>query len=289
MTENDNVEPTSKKTYDPRKAWTDAAERLELLIDSLAEPKIKFQYEDNGIERIPYTNKQWITKTGTETLPGTGLVWLKEGSPYKARDQLIHQKPIKYYNGFELKIAACMYKNTLLCKALCGIGVRMSAIKDTVTYYLKDYTDCPLSLINRMAEPITFTAMILIDNYAEHTAEELREIDVKYATSRGATDYASREALWKMLQSHGIEYLQTRKQQESLIDKLLTLQKFSHLKKTTKASILFNLWKHGRLQPSHERKSSRVELIKEKQKNGIPLTSAERKFKSLNRNLFKNA
>lgn len=285
-----NLNPaTAKKTYNPTTAWSDAAERLELLIDSLAEPKIKFQYEDDGVERIPYTNKQWITRTGKETQPGTGLIWLKEGSPYKAKDRLIHQKPIKYYNGFELKIVSCMYKNTLLCKALGGIGVRMSAVKDTVTYYLKDYTDCPLSVIKRIAEPLAFTAMILIDNYSGHTADELREIDVKYATSRGATDYASREALWKMLKSHGIENLPTRKQQENLIDKLLTLQKFAHLKKTTKTSIIKSLWAQGRLQPTYAKKSDRADEIKEKQAKGIPLTTADRKFKSLHRNLFKNA
>lgn len=280
-----NPSSTTRKTYDPKTAWTDAAERLELLLESIAEPKIKFEYEDDGIERIPYTNKQWITCTGKETQPGVGLIWLKTGRPYKAKDKLIHIMPIKYHNGFELKLVSSMYKNTLLCKKLGGVGVRLSAVKETVAYYLKDYTDCPLAVIKRIAEPIAFTAMILIDNYADHSAEELREIDVKYATSRGATDYASRQELWKMLKSHGIENLPTRKQQETLIDKILTSPKFSHLKQNTKASVLKSLWNKGRLQPCHKA-SERADIIKEKLASNIPLTQADRKFKSLHKELF---
>ena len=133
---------------------------------------------------------------------------------------------------------------------------------------------------------MAFIAKLLIDLYSEYSVEELKVVDDKYIKNRGATDYTCREDLWKMLKSHGIEKFRTRKQQEDLIDKILGIPKFGHLKKSTRKCILERLRENGGLRPSHQQKASRVSEIKQKQADGIPLTGAERKFKTLNKGLF---
>jgi hypothetical protein len=127
---------------------------------------------------------------------------------------------------------------------------------------------------------------MLIDLYSEYSADELKVIDDKYIRNRGATDYTCREDLWKMLKSHGIEKFKTRKQQEDLVDKILGMPKFSHLKKSTRKCILKRLRENGGLRPSHQQKDSRVSEIKQKLASGIPLTGSERKFKSVHKDLF---
>jgi hypothetical protein len=288
MTETmDPTRTTTRKAYNPEEEWFFVAEAMDIFHDNADEPPAQFQYDKDGITRIPYTNKQWLTCTGMETPPRTGLVWLRQGIHYRAKDRLIHVMPIKYYKGFEWKIVWCMVKNTILCSKIAGVGVRLEAIKDTIFYYIKDFTDCPLNLVPRVSNAIAFSAMIIIDAWSVKKAEDIGSIQKKYATTRGATDYECRNALWKMLKSHGIGDLRTRKQQESLIDKIIGMPKFDHLSATLKQSILLRLRREKLLKPAYGKPESRVNEIKQKQAAKIPLTSAERKYRERHRELFK--
>ena len=288
MTETIDPTRTTRKSYNPEEEWFFVAEAMDAFHDNATEPTTKFQYSKDGITRIPYTNKQWLTCTGTETPPRSGMVWLRQGRHYKAKDSLIHVMPIRYFKGYEWKIVWSMVRNTLLCKKLAGVDVRLEAIKETIFYYLKDFTDCPLNLLTRVSNAMAFSAMILIDAWADSKADEIGDLSKKYATSRGATDYECRKALRSMLKSHGIGNLRTRKQQESLIDKLLGMPKFNHLTHSTiKDSLLLWLRREGLLKPAYGKPECRVEEIKQKQEAKIPLTSAERKYKFKHKDLFK--
>lgn len=278
---------TLKKVYNPYNEWLSVAESMEELLEVTVEPKTRFQYSQNGLERIPYTNKDWIDNVGTETPPHAGFIWLKPGIHYRADDELIHMMLIKHYAGMEHRIVYGIARNTLLCKAIASIEIRMDAIKETITYYLKDYTDCPLKLIERVSSSMSFIAMILVDTYADYSAEEIKSIDSKYATSRGAVDYACRLDLWRMLKSHKINTFRTRKQQEDLIDKVLAMPKFSHLSKNVKSAILLRLRRANGLKPKCQSSEDRVAEIKQKRASRIPLTQAEHKYYQRHRDLFK--
>lgn len=287
MTETmDPTRTTTRKAYNPEEEWFFVAEAMDAFHDNATIPTTRFQYCKDGITRIPYTNKQWLTCTGTETPPRTGMIWLRQGIHYKAKDRLIHVMPIKYYKGFEWKVVWSMVRNTLLCSKIANVGIRLEAVKDTILYYIKDFTDCPLNLVPRISNAMAFSAMILIDVLADSKAEEIGDINKKYSTSRGATDYECRNTLWKMLKSHGIGNLRTRKQQESLIDKLISMPKFDHLSATIKQSIILRLRRENLLKPSYGKPESRIDEIKQKQAAKIPLTSAERKFKFKHKDLF---
>lgn len=286
MTEQTTTNALLKKVYNPIEEWLSVAESLEVFLEEAAEPHSKFEYSPDGIKRIPYTNKQWVNYTGTETPPNAGMVWLKPGRHYRAKDRLIHIMPIKYYRGYEWRIIWCMARNTLLCKKLASVSVRLEAVKDTIAFYLKDYTDCPLSLIDRVSSAAGFVAMTFIDAYEGCTPSELAGIESKYATSRGAVDYECRQDLWNMLNNHGIGSLRTRKRQEALIDKLLALPKFSHLSKTVKPSILFRLRRNNLLKPDTDKVKDKVSDIKFKQLSNIPLTASERQYVHRHKDLF---
>lgn len=273
-------------TYDPDEAWNTAADIVDAYLELAVEPNTRFTYSNDGIKKIPYTNKQWMALTGKETPPHVGLIWLKPGVFFKDKKGLIHQHLIKHFAGFAWKIVGSMTRNTLLCHKLCGLDIHINAIRDTVHYYLRNHTDCPLNLLDRVSESISFVAMIHIDRYAEYTAEELKPVN-KDRTARGAIDTDSRNAIREMLIKRGITSLRTRKQQETLIDAVLEMPNFSHLKKQTKASLILWLRNLGKLKPSHENAENRVNTIKWKQDNKIALTSAERKFKCLHKDLFK--
>lgn len=286
MTEPTTTNRTTRKGYDTTEEWLSVAESLEVYLEEAAQPSARYEYKPDGIKRIPFTNKQWISFTGTETPPGSGLVWLKPGNHYRAKDRLIHVIPYKYYRGFEWRIIWCMVRNTLLCKQLASVYVRLEAVKDTIAFYLKDYTDCPLNLIERVSSAIGFTAMTIIDSHSECTAEDLAGIESKYATTRGAVDYECRQDLWKMLKNHGIGSLRTRKQQEALIDKVLTLPKFAHLSNNTKTSLLFRLRRNHLLKPDTDKIKDRVSDIKLKQLSNIPLTASDRQYVHRHKDLF---
>lgn len=287
MEKKENTVDTANEICDNHTTWLGIVESLHEWVSSKPfKPRSLFEYDSHGIERIPYTNKLWINATGTETASKVGLVWLKQGRPYKARDGLIHTMLIKYYRGFEWRMVTCMVNNTLLCKKLANIDIRPDAVNTTLYYYLQDYTNCPKSLLKDVSEAMAFIAKLLIDLYSEYSVEELKVIDDKYIKNRGATDYACREELWKMLKAHGIEKFRTRKQQEDLVDKILGMPKFSHLKKSTRKCILERFRENGGLRPTHQQKDSRVSEIKQKQASGIPLTGSERKFKSIHKDLF---
>jgi hypothetical protein len=286
MTEPTTTKPVLRKVYNPADEWLSVAESLEIFLEEAAEPHSRFEYKPDGIKRIPYTNKQWVNYTGTETPPNAGMVWLKPGKHYKAKDRLIHVMPIKYYRGYEWRIIWCMVRNTLLCKLLASVSVRLEAVKDTIAYYLKDYTDCPISLIERVSSAIGFTAMTVIDSHAECTASELAGIESRYATTRGAVDYECRQDLWNMLKNHGIGSLRTRKQQEALIDKILLLPKFSHLSKNIKGALLFRLRRNHLLKPNYDKIKDRVSDIKLKQLSNIPLTASDRQYVHRHKELF---
>ena len=280
------INPTERKPYDPAAEWLSVAEAMDAFQEDTIQPTSLFPYSNAGIERVPVSNKQWIEYTGTETKPRAGLVWLKQGQHYKAKDGLIHRMLIKHYSGYEWRIIWGMVRNTLLCKKLAGIDIRMEAIDGSVSYYLRENTDCPLDILDSVSNAVAFTAKILIDTYSDKDASEIQRLNGKYITSRGATDYASRKALWTMLKTHGIERLTTRKQQETLIDKVLKLPKFSHIKENAKRSILKKMWEEGILKPSRLTKTEKSAEIMQKQAVGIPLTAAARQFKARNKDLF---
>lgn len=286
MTEIDRPSVTSQKEYDPYTEWLGLAQYLEIYLEEVQTPHTRFGYSPDGIKRIPYTNKQWISYIGTETPPHVGMVWLKPGLHYRAKDRLDHIMPIRYYRGLEWRIVWCMVKNTLLCKKLASADVKLEAIKDTIRFYLKDYTDCPIVLIDRVSDAIGFVAMIELDSRADCTVEEIGNMDSKYSTTRGAIDYACRNDLWTMLTNHGIGALRTRKQQEALIDRILTLPKFSHLHKGIKASILFRLRRNNLLKPDVDKISDRVADIQLKQLSNTPLTPADRQYIHRHKDLF---
>lgn len=286
MTEQTTTNVSLRKVYNPVEEWLSVAESLDIFLEEAAEPPTKFEYSPEGIKRIPYTNKQWVNYTGTETPPNAGMVWLKPGRHYRAKDSLIHIMPIKYYRGFEWRLIWCMVRNTLLCKKLAGVSVRLEAVKDTLAFYLKDYTDCPLSLIERVSSVVGFTAMTIIDSHVNCTPKELAGLESKYTTSRGAVDYECRQDLWNMLQTHGIGSLRTRKRQEALIDKILSLPKFSHLSKNIKASLLFRLRRNNLLKPDTDKVKDRVSDIKLKQLSNIPLTASDRQYVHRHKDLF---
>jgi len=288
MEKTENTLDTANEICDNHATWLGVVESLYEWVNSKPfKPRSLFEYDNHGIERIPYTNKLWINATGTETDPKVGLVWLKQGRQYRARDGLIHTMLIKYYKGFEWRMVTSMVNNTLLCKKLSNIDIRPDAVDTTLYYYLQDYTNCPKSLLKDVSGALAFIAKMLIDLYSEYSADELKVVDDKYIRNRGATDYTCREDLWNMLKSHGIERFKTRKQQEDLVDKILGMPKFSHLKKSTRKCILERLRENGGLRPTHQQKDSRVSEIKQKQASRIPLTHAERLFKSKNKELFK--
>lgn len=277
---------TLRKVYNAEHEWLTLAQRYEIYLEEVQPPHTRFEYGTDGLKRIPITNKQWVNYTGMETPSHTGLVWLKPGKHYRAKDKLDHIINIKYYNGFEFRLIGCLVKNSLLCKKLAGVNIRLEAIKDTLHHYLKDYTDCPIHLLDRVTDAVGFAAMIELDSRANCTLEEIGSINGKYATSRGAIDYACRSDLWNMLNSRGIGSLRTRRQQEDLIDKVLSLPKFAHLKKEVKAALLFRLRRYNMLKPDTDKVKDRVADITLKKMSHIPLSDADRKYVSKHKDLF---
>ena len=259
---------------------------MEVFLESAIEPNKKFEYSDDGIDYVPYTNKQWMQLTGTETPPHTGFLWLKPGKIFKDRKGYVHQSLIKCYSALSGRIVWAMARNTLICNKMSNIPIHLSAVNNTIHYYLQKYTDCPLHLLNRVTDTLSLVAKVNIDLCSDYTLDDIKTLNKMDRRYQGATDYIARENLRQMLIKRGIGRLHTRKQQEQLIDAVLSLDAFSHLKKEVKKNILKWLWERNLLQSSHPSKTDRVSAIKWKQENKVALTSAERKFKCKYKELF---
>lgn len=287
MTEPTTTNRTTRKVYDPAEEWLSIVESLEVFLEEAVEPHKRFEYSDDGIDYIPFTNKQWIQLTGKETPPHTGLRWLKQGQVFKDKKGYVHQSLIKGYSAISGRIVWAMTRNTLICSKLANIPIHLSAVNNTIHYYLQKFTDCPLDLLNRVTDTLAFVTKINIDTFSDCTLDGLKTINKKERMGQGATDYTARENLRQMLIKRGIGRLQTRQQQEKLIDSVLSLDTFSHLKQETKTSILKWLWARNLLKSSHLSKTDRVSEIMWKQANKVALTTAERKFKCKFKELFK--
>lgn len=287
MTEPTTTNRTTRKVYDPAEEWLSIVESLEVFLEEAVEPHKRFEYSDDGIDYIPFTNKQWIQLTGKETPPHTGLRWLKQGQVFKDKKGYVHQSLIKCYSAISGRIVWAMTRNTLICSKLANIPIHLSAVNNTIHYYLQKFTDCPLDLLNRVTDTLAFVTKINIDTFSDCTLDGLKTINKKERMGQGATDYTARENLRQMLIKRGIGRLQTRQQQEKLIDSVLSLDTFSHLKQETKTSILKWLWARNLLKSSHLSKTDRVSEIMWKQANKVALTPAERKFKCKFKELFK--
>lgn len=287
MTEPTTTNRTTRKVYDPAEEWLSIVESLDVFLEEAIEPNKRFEYSDDGIDYIPFTNKQWIQLTGKETPPHTGLRWLKQGQVFKDKKGYVHQSLIKCYSAISGRIVWAMTRNTLICSKLANIPVHLSAVNNTIHYYLQKFTDCPIDLLNRVTDTLAFVTKINIDMFSDCTLEELKTINKKERMGQGATDYTARENLRQMLIKRGIGRLQTRQQQEKLIDSVLSLDTFAHLKQETKTSILKWLWARNLLKSSHLSKTDRVSEIMWKQANKVALTPAERKFKCKFKELFK--
>lgn len=287
MTEPTTTNRTTRKVYDPAEEWLSIVESLEVFLEEAVEPHKRFEYSDDGIDYIPFTNNQWIQLTGKETPPHTGLRWLKQGQVFKDKKGYVHQSLIKCYSAISGRIVWAMTRNTLICSKLANIPIHLSAVNNTIHYYLQKFTDCPLDLLNRVTDTLAFVTKINIDTFSDCTLDGLKTINKKERMGQGATDYTARENLRQMLIKRGIGRLQTRQQQEKLIDSVLSLDTFSHLKQETKTSILKWLWARNLLKSSHLSKTDRVSEIMWKQANKVALTPAERKFKCKFKELFK--
>lgn len=277
---------TLRKVYNAEHEWLTLVESMEVFLESAVEPHKRFEYNEDGITAIPYTNKQWVQLTGKETSPHTGLLWLKPGKVFKDRKGYVHQSLIRCCSILSGRIVWAMVRNTLLCSKMSNIPIHLSAVNNTIHYYIQNYTDCPLHLINRVTDTLSLVAKVHIDLFSDCTPDDIKTINKKDRMGQGATDYIARENLRQMLIKRGIGRLHTREQQEQLIDAVLSLDTFAHLKKETKKSILQWLWTRNLLQSSHPSKTDRVSAIKWKQANKVALTPAERKFKCKYKELF---
>lgn len=286
MTEQTTTNVSLRKVYDPAEEWLSVIESLDVFLEEAIEPHKRFEYSEEGITAIPFTNKQWIQLTGKETPPHTGLLWLKPGNIFKDRKGYVHQSLIKCYSSLAGRIVWAMTRNTLICSKLGKIPVHVSAVNNTIHYYLQKFTDCPIDLLNRVTDTLSFVSKVYIDMFSDSTLDGLKTINKKERMGKGATDYTARENLRQMLIKRGIGRLQTRTQQEKLIDSVLSLEMFSHLKKETKTSILKWLWTRNLLKSSYMSKTDRATEILWKQANKIPLSPAERKFKCMHKEAF---
>ena len=287
MTEPTTTGRQPRKVYDPAEQWLSVIDTLNAFLENAIEPHELFNYSDDGITAIPITNKQWIQLTGKETPPHSGLRWLKLGNVFRDKKGYIHQSLIKCHTELPWKIIWSMARNTLTCNKLCGIPIHLSAVNNTIHFYLKSYTDCPLELLNSVTDILSLVSKVFIDVYSTSTVAGLKDINKKDRLCQGATDYNARENLRQMLIKRGIGNLKTRKQQEDLIDSVLSLEMFSHLKKETKTSIIKWLWARNLLKSKYTGKMDRITAILWKQENKIPLTPAERKFKCKHKSDFK--
>ena len=287
MTEPTTTKPVLRKVYNPAEEWTSVIESMEAFLEDAVEPHKLFEYSEDGITYIPFTNKQWIQLTGKETPPHTGLRWLKQGQIFMDKKGYIHQSLIKCFSALTGRIVWAMVRNTLLCNKLANIPIHAGAVNNTIHYYLRKFTDCPLDMLDHATDVLSFVAKIHIDMFSDCTLEEVKNVNKKDRIGQGATDYTARESLRQMLIKRGIGRLPTRHQQEKLIDSVLSLQQFAHLKKETKQSIIKWLWARNLLQSSHISKADRVSEIMWKQANKVALTPAERKFKCKYKELFK--
>jgi len=273
--------------------WLYAYESLVEYYTSAILPTRKFEYDANGINRIPFTNKDWVRLTnGIETPPKTGMIWLPT-NVWVDRNGHLHEKlcpygsihgtrRLEFRRVNEWAIIWSAVKNTILIKKIADIPVRETAIKDSLFYYIRDNTTCPKELHENLAEIISYIALSLIDEHCDKSVEDIAKLsDFK---PKGATDRATRKKAWDMLIAYGVEDKRTRAEQDDIIKKVLS--RFPNLKSTEKNNLENRLRDRKALKNKNLSKTDRVAEIKWKMHNKIALTGAERKFKCKFKELF---
>ena len=273
--------------------WLYAYESLVEYYSAAILPARKFEYDANGIKRIPFTNKDWVRLTnGIETPPKTGMIWLPT-NVWVDRNGHLHEKLCPYGSMHgtrrlefrrvnEWAIIWSAVKNTILIKKVANIPIRETAIKDSLFYYIKDNTTCPKELHENLAEIISYIALSLIDEHCDKSVEDIAKLsDFK---PKGATDRATRKKAWDMLMAYGVEDKRTRAEQDDIIKKVLS--RFPNLKPTEKNNLEKRLRDKKALKSKNPSKTERAAEIKWKLQNKITLTGAERKFKCKFKELF---
>lgn len=273
--------------------WLYAYESLVEYYTAAILPARKFEYDSNGIKRIPFTNKDWVRLTnGIETPPKTGMIWLPT-NVWVDRNGHLHEKLCPYGSMHgsrrlefrrvnEWAIVWSAVKNTILIKKVANMPIHETAIKDSLFYYIKDNTTCPKELHEDLAEIISYIALSLIDEHCDKSVEDIAKLsDFK---PKGATDRATRKKAWDMLMAYGVEDKRTRAEQDDIIKKVLS--KFPNLKPTEKNNLEKRLRDKKVLKSKNPSKTERATEIKWKLQNKIALTSAERKFKCKFKELF---
>ena len=262
-----------------------ALESLEQYYGSCIPSARKFKYDESGVGEIPFSNKKWVeTTNGVELKKEAGLLW-PPTVRYMDKRGLFHRRLRRYSNGIEWLVIWATVRNTLALSKAAGMTVQEKAIYTTITKYVRDETNCPLPIIGRLSETMSYIALALIDEHSDKAVDEIATLSVH--RPKGATDKEIRKRMYATLRMNGISNCRTRAEQEAVIDKVLGY--FPNLKDTARDNIHRYLRSHRMLRNKFRKfynEEERASEIKNKMESGIALTGAERYFKCTHKELF---